>query len=143
VRALINTHHHGDHTHGNYLFRPAAVIGHRQCREQVLAFGHPSWEGVFSPNDVVAWIPERRVLFAGDLAFNRGTPFVVMGSEAAREDRSGGVGEADLGHLEAVGAGHPDDRLDHPPFDDGLPDGPGHRRRRQLEVLDGKAGHHR
>jgi cyclase len=120
LRALVNTHHHGDHTHGNFLFRPAAVIGHQRCREQVLAFGHPSWEGVFSPidfghldieapfitftdrldifvddllvelhyigtpahttNDVVAWIPERRVLFAGDLAFNGGTPFVVMGS---------------------------------------------------------------
>ena len=120
LQALVNTHHHGDHTHGNFLFRPAAVIGHQRCREQVLAFGHPSWEGVFSPidfgqldieapfvtftdrldlyvddllvelhfigtpahttNDVVAWIPERRVLFAGDLAFNGGTPFVVMGS---------------------------------------------------------------
>ncbi len=120
VRALVNTHHHGDHTHGNYLFRPAAVIGHRQCREQVLAFGHPNWDGVFSPvdfghldieapfvtftdrldlhvddllvelhyigtpahttNDVVAWVPQRKVLFAGDLAFNGGTPFVVMGS---------------------------------------------------------------
>ena len=120
VRALVNTHHHGDHTHGNYLLRPAAVIGHERCREQVLAFGHPSWEGVFSPvdfgdleieppfltftdrldlhvddrraelhyigtpahttNDVVVWIPEQKVLFAGDLVFNGGTPFVVMGS---------------------------------------------------------------
>lgn len=33
-------------------------------------------------NDVVAWIPERRVLFSGDLVFNGGTPFVVMGSVA-------------------------------------------------------------
>jgi len=33
-------------------------------------------------NDVVAWIPERRVLFSGDLIFNGGTPFVVMGSVA-------------------------------------------------------------
>ena len=31
-------------------------------------------------NDVVAWIPERRVLFTGDLVLNRGTPIVVMGS---------------------------------------------------------------
>jgi cyclase len=31
-------------------------------------------------NDVVAWLPEQRVLFAGDLVFNGGTPFVVMGS---------------------------------------------------------------
>ncbi|MGH9028025.1 MAG: MBL fold metallo-hydrolase [Acidimicrobiales bacterium] len=33
-------------------------------------------------NDVFAWIPERRVLFTGDLLFNGGTPFVVMGSVA-------------------------------------------------------------
>ena len=33
-------------------------------------------------NDVVAWLPERRVLFAGDLVFNGGTPFTVMGSVA-------------------------------------------------------------
>ncbi len=33
-------------------------------------------------NDVVAWIPERGVLFAGDLVFNGGTPFCLMGSIA-------------------------------------------------------------
>ncbi len=31
-------------------------------------------------NDVVAWIPERKVLFTGDIVFNGGTPFVLMGS---------------------------------------------------------------
>jgi cyclase len=31
-------------------------------------------------NDVVAWIPEHRVLFTGDLLFNGGTPFALMGS---------------------------------------------------------------
>ena len=127
VRALVNTHHHGDHTHGNYLFRPAAVLGHTRCREQVLASGHPtSFGGVFAPvdfghleieppfvtfadrldvhvddllielhyigtpahttNDVVAWIPERKILFAGDLVFNGGTPFVVMGSVSGSLD---------------------------------------------------------
>lgn len=30
--------------------------------------------------DVVAWLPSRSVLFAGDLLFNGGTPFVLMGS---------------------------------------------------------------
>ena len=30
--------------------------------------------------DVVAWLPSDRVLFAGDLVFNGGTPFVLMGS---------------------------------------------------------------
>ncbi len=31
-------------------------------------------------NDVIVWLPERSVLFAGDLVFNGGTPFNVAGS---------------------------------------------------------------
>ncbi len=38
--------------------------------------------GAHTNNDVIAWIPERRVLYSGDLVFNGGTPFVVMGSVA-------------------------------------------------------------
>jgi cyclase len=33
-------------------------------------------------NDVVAWIPARGVLFAGDIVFNGATPFCLMGSIA-------------------------------------------------------------
>jgi cyclase len=33
-----------------------------------------------TPGDVMAWIPSESVLFAGDLVFNGGTPFVLMGS---------------------------------------------------------------
>jgi cyclase len=32
VRTLVNTHHHGDHTHGNWLLPQATVIGHTRCR---------------------------------------------------------------------------------------------------------------
>jgi cyclase len=120
VRTLVNTHHHGDHTNGNCLFADAVVIGHRRCRDGVLAqsigglepiFGQVDWgelvirapSVVFddrltlhagdtrielqyagSPahtvGDVMAWLPEQQVLFAGDLVFNGGTPFVLMGS---------------------------------------------------------------
>ena len=31
-------------------------------------------------NDSVIWIPSRSVLFAGDLVFNGGTPFLLLGS---------------------------------------------------------------
>ena len=41
VRTLINTHHHGDHTYGNYLFGGATIVAHERCREQMLAFGPP------------------------------------------------------------------------------------------------------
>ena len=33
-------------------------------------------------NDSLVWIPERSVLFCGDLIFNGGTPFLLMGSVA-------------------------------------------------------------
>jgi cyclase len=121
-RALVNTHHHGDHTNGNCFVPFATVIGHERCREEMLQAGIAHYDGLFEPvdwgdltltppfvtfdqrlnlyvddlkvelihltsaghttNDVVAWIPERRVLFSGDLVFNGGTPFVVMGSVA-------------------------------------------------------------
>ena len=45
---------------------------------QLHAIGTPA----HTTNDVVAWIPERSVLFTGDLIFVGGTPFVPMGSVA-------------------------------------------------------------
>ena len=33
-------------------------------------------------NDSIVWIPDRSVLFCGDLIFNGGTPFLLMGSVA-------------------------------------------------------------
>jgi cyclase len=122
VRAVINTHHHGDHTYGNCLFPGAAIIAHERTREAVIAGGPPRdlpfWDGpdwgeltleppfvtfadqlaVYSgdlraevrhvgipahtTNDSIVWIPERSVLFCGDLIFNGGTPFLLMGSVA-------------------------------------------------------------
>lgn len=149
IRTLVNTHHHGDHTHGNYVFLPAAtIIGHEKCREEVIAtqlgtkgmFTGVDWgEIVVAPpvvtfeermnlyvddlrvelifvgpahttNDIVAWIPERRVLFAGDIVFNQGTPFAMMGSVAgwleALERLKKLVGEAEGAALPAE-AGKP------------------------------------
>ena len=120
VRTLVNTHHHGDHTHGNCLLPLATILGHPLCREEVIKTPFPPFPGVWTPvewgdleptppfvtfegqltvwvddlrvelhsvgvaahttNDVVAWIPERSVLFSGDLVFVGGTPFVAMGS---------------------------------------------------------------
>jgi cyclase len=120
VRTLINTHHHGDHTYGNYLFGGATIVAHERCRDGVLASGLPAnlgvwtdvdwgipelappfltyadavtvWSGdlrcdvryvgmpAHTTNDSLIWLPERSVLFAGDLAFSGGTPFLLMGS---------------------------------------------------------------
>ncbi|TXK39173.1 MBL fold metallo-hydrolase [Nonomuraea sp. C10] len=40
---------------------------------------HPGY-AAHTPGDVVAWLPEERVLFTGDLIFNGLTPLVMMGS---------------------------------------------------------------
>lgn len=36
VRYVINTHHHGDHSFGNWWFLPAVVVGHERCRLRLL-----------------------------------------------------------------------------------------------------------
>jgi cyclase len=120
VRAVINTHHHGDHTFGNCMFPSAAIVGHVRTRGEAIAFGPPRdlpfWDGpdwgdlaldppfitfteeitlhvgelraqtryvgtaAHTTNDSIVWIPERSVLFCGDLIFNGATPFLLMGS---------------------------------------------------------------
>ncbi|MFI7641264.1 MBL fold metallo-hydrolase [Nonomuraea sp. NPDC049400] len=137
ITTLINTHHHGDHTFGNWLFPEATIVGHEGVREQILAEGVPTYLPAWSPevewgemqvtppfltftdrvtvhsddlrcevrhvghaahttNDSYVWIPERRLLFSGDLVFNGGTPFVLMGSVAGALDA--------LDQLRALGA---------------------------------------
>jgi cyclase len=40
VSVVVNTHHHGDHTHGNYLFADTArILGHQRCAQEVAAQG--------------------------------------------------------------------------------------------------------
>lgn len=119
VSALINTHSHGDHTHGNFMFAPAsAIIASERCRREIIAGGHASYalfpmvdfgdcpitpptvtfddrlsvyvddlevELIYvgpahTTSDIVAWIPERKLLFSGDVIFNGGTPFALGGS---------------------------------------------------------------
>jgi cyclase len=48
VRTLVNTHHHGDHTHGNCLLPLATIIGHPRCREEILKTPFPPRAGVWS-----------------------------------------------------------------------------------------------
>jgi len=122
VRTLVNTHHHGDHTYGNYLLPDATIIGHKGVRSALLAWGTPprpaywteaDWGDIrlappfvtfedavtihvgdlacevryvgtpaHTVSDSIVWIPEHRVLFSGDLLFNRSTPLMSHGSIA-------------------------------------------------------------
>jgi cyclase len=120
VTTLVNTHHHGDHTYGNSVFGAVTIVGHENCRTELIAYGPPANSGIWEPvdwgevtlapptltfsdrlrlwsddrpievsyagqpahttNDSLVWLPAQRVLFCGDLLFNGGTPFMLMGS---------------------------------------------------------------
>jgi len=122
VRTLINTHHHGDHSYGNFLFNGATIVGHEATRTGILDWGKPTstpfWTEVewgdivveppfltytdsvtlwaddlradvryvgvpaHTTNDSIVWLPERKLLFCGDVLFNGGTPFLAQGSVA-------------------------------------------------------------
>jgi cyclase len=113
---VVNTHHHRDHTNGNYLYQPLEIVAHEYCREATIADGIPSrpyedrpqWQDGMSElrlapptttftgtmtyrdagsevhlisnapahtwGDVMVYLPEHRLLFAGDIAFFYVTP---------------------------------------------------------------------
>ena len=135
VRTLVNTHHHGDHTFGNYLFPGATIVGHEKVRDGIRAWGMPRSEPTWTPvdwgdieleppfltyadrvtlwvdelrcevafcgtpahttNDSYVWVPDRKLLFSGDLLFSGGTPFLLQGSikgSLAALERLAGLG---------------------------------------------------
>jgi len=118
-RVVVNTHFHGDHTFGNFVFRPDAVIvSHEAARTEAAVadlgmrtlWPDVEWGDVelTLPNatyrdrmtlhvgdvrvelihpgpahtvtDTVVWVPDRSVLFVGDIVMSDVTPFCLMGS---------------------------------------------------------------
>jgi len=47
ARRLINTHHNGDHTWGNQLFKDAEIIAHRLCAEEMEKEKKLTYPGLF------------------------------------------------------------------------------------------------
>ncbi|MET9105824.1 MBL fold metallo-hydrolase [Streptomyces zhihengii] len=98
-RIVVNTHHHGDHTYGNGVFLPEAVIaGHDACRREVLSAGrqlHALWPETdfgdvrITPPDLTyndrmtlhAGGSEVRLLHAGGAAHTLGDTVVHLPSE--------------------------------------------------------------
>ncbi|MFJ8360455.1 MBL fold metallo-hydrolase [Streptomyces sp. NPDC093984] len=117
-RLVVNTHFHGDHAFGNFVFPEAVVVAQHRTRAEMAAAGlHLTslWPDVdwgnlrlvlptvtyedrltlhvgalraelvhvgpaHTTNDTVVWLPERGVLFTGDLVMAGVTPFCPMGS---------------------------------------------------------------
>jgi cyclase len=113
---VVNTHHHRDHTNGNYLYAPLEIVAHEHCRAATIAQGiparpyddRPEWQAGMSEltlapatttftgsvtyrygdlevqlianapahtwGDVMVYVPQYRLLFAGDVAFSYVTP---------------------------------------------------------------------
>lgn len=97
VRYLVQTHHHGDHVGGNPAFPGAVdIIAHERTRETlsrwnptkarlptaVLRDGITLFRGRevqvkftgrgHTDGDLIVWLPDARILIAGDLLFNGG-----------------------------------------------------------------------
>ncbi|MFJ8253304.1 MBL fold metallo-hydrolase [Streptomyces sp. NPDC094466] len=56
-------------------FRDTLTVHAEDLRVELLHVGP-----AHTPDDVVAWVPERSVLFTGDVVWSRVTPYVLMGS---------------------------------------------------------------
>lgn len=122
VSRLVNTHHHIDHSGGNFLFRGAEVVSHTACRDEMVRSGiaveayqqriprfakefpqlkpkpptvtfedrlvfHQSGREIelrhLGPahtfGDAFVYLPQDKLLFAGDLAFYYVTPLAFQG----------------------------------------------------------------
>jgi len=51
VTVLINTHHHGDHTNGNFIFENATILAHENCRTEMIKTGILGNTGIWEPVD--------------------------------------------------------------------------------------------
>ncbi len=85
VTLVVNTHHHADHTHGNYLFSDATIISHTACRKVMMATGIPDYRAAFPG---VEW---------GDLRF-RAPDLTFEGSTTVHLDDLD-IELFDLGHV--------------------------------------------
>jgi cyclase len=74
TRTLINTHHHGDHTYGNGVFPEAVIIGHDDCRAEMIESGlvltqlwtHVEWGSIEIVPPTVTF-PDRLTVYSGEL----------------------------------------------------------------------------
>lgn len=91
VTHVVNTHHHGDHYLGNVAFEGATSINSEMCRRMVVETGEPkdlskasdSYSGfpadLTRPAILMVYLPDDKVLIAGDVLVNRVVPTLQDG----------------------------------------------------------------
>ncbi|MEV6718387.1 MBL fold metallo-hydrolase [Lentzea sp. NPDC051208] len=76
---VINTHHHGDHTFGNWLMPPSTVIvGHEACREEVLAAGLLAAQVLTGPDYGHIEVRPPSLTYSNSLTLHLGTRVVEL-----------------------------------------------------------------
>jgi glyoxylase-like metal-dependent hydrolase (beta-lactamase superfamily II) len=78
LRYLINTHWHGDHTYGNYLFEGVQLIGHQRCAEALLELGP---QGLAESKEASPELEEVE-LRVPDITFDQGEMLIHLGEKS-------------------------------------------------------------
>ena len=78
LRYLINSHWHGDHTNGNYLFPEAQLLSHRLCAETLLDTGVRTLDEAKESSPELGEVQIR----ASDMVFDRGDLALHLGGKS-------------------------------------------------------------
>lgn len=79
IRYLINTHWHGDHTNGNFLFEGVQLVGHRLCAESLVGIGGKALD---EARQSTPELLEEVQLRAPDVTFDQGDMFLHVGGKS-------------------------------------------------------------
>jgi len=78
IRYLINTHWHGDHTHGNFLFRGVQLVCHQRCADALLELGAPALGESREASPELAEVE----LVVPDITFDQGEMLLHLGEKS-------------------------------------------------------------
>ncbi|WP_312878267.1 MBL fold metallo-hydrolase [Lentzea indica] len=78
-RYVINTHHHGDHTYGNWLVPSStSIVGHEACREELLAAGLIASQVLTGPDYGHLEVRPPSLTYTSSLTLHLGTRVVEL-----------------------------------------------------------------
>ena len=78
IRYLINTHWHGDHTYGNYLFEGVQQVGHQQCADALVELAAKALEESKETSPEL----EEVELQVPDITFEQGDMLLHLGGKS-------------------------------------------------------------